>query len=330
MLNENAIVEKSKEFIWSKFSSWNAGELAIFDTYLSRINARDSSSAEVVFTKREYEQLMGLKEVRPEQLNRYVRSFIRNGVSIKTDRGWVNYPLFFRATCEKNDNGEWEVRMRCHPDLEDKFFALAESGYQTYRLKYTLGLKSKYSKLLYCLLKDNAYRGEWVADLKELRELIGATEASWESFKEFNRRILKVAEEEINNNTDIRFTYEKVQKGRLTRAIRFKIKTVASNTDVLPGQMDVYDYPELLPDPEPEDPMMRQNKFWKEACDDEFSIDQIKELVLLANPHVEHSEVKPHDVMVYDYLRVKYVSLANKKDIKSRFGYMKYLVENNC
>ena len=73
MLDENALVEKSKRFIWAKYTGWSARELAVFDTYLSRINARNPGSAEVVFTKREYEELMGLKEVRPEQLNRYVK-----------------------------------------------------------------------------------------------------------------------------------------------------------------------------------------------------------------------------------------------------------------
>ena len=339
MLDENTLVEKSKQFIWAKYKGWSARELAIFDTYLSRINARNPESAEVVFTKREYEELMGLKEVRPEQLNRYVKNFIQNAVSLKTERGWKNRPLFSGADFEKNDNGEWEVRLRCHPDLEDAFFALADSGYQRYYLKYTLSLKSKYSKLLYCLLKDNLFRKEWQVELKELRELLGATSKTYESFKDFNKFVLQKTEEEINANTDIIFTYEKITKGRLTKAIKFKIKNKETvENEQINGQMEIYDFPEYCPDSDltadQEHNAVLEGKFtlWSEACGNEFNRSQLEELALLAEEHVEYdpADAGRHDLDIYHYLLRKYKSLQNKKDVKSRFGYMKYLVENNA
>ena len=162
---------------------------------------------------------MGLKEVRPEQLNRYVKNFIQNAVSLKTgERFNKNRPLFSGADFEKNDNGEWEVRLRCHPDLEDAFFALADSRVSTNHLN--IQFKSKYSKLLYCLLKYNLFRKEWQVELKELRELLGATSKTYESFKDFNKFVLQKTEEEINANTDIIFTYEKITKGRLTKGYK--------------------------------------------------------------------------------------------------------------
>jgi hypothetical protein len=334
MLNENSLVEKSKQFIWAKYTGWSARELAVFDTYLSRINARNPESAEVIFTKREYEELMGLKEVRPEQLNRYVKNFIQNAVSLKTEKGWKNRPLFSGADFEKNENGEWEVRLRCHPDLEAAFFALADSGYQRYYLKYTLSLKSKYSKLLYCLLKDNLFRKEWQVELKELRELLGATSKTYESFKDFNKFVLQKAEEEINANTDIVFAYEKITKGRLTRAVKFKIKKRAAEQAQIDGQMDIYDFPEYCPDKEElEQNEVMDGKYalWSEACSGEFTKVQIEELSLLAGNHVEYDSADPgrYDLNVYRYLLLKYKSLQNKQGVKSRFGYMKYLVEND-
>lgn len=245
MLDENAIVEKSKQLIWSKYPTWSAGELAVFDTYLSRINARMPESARVVFTKREYEQLMGLKEVRPEQLNKYIKHFMGNVLSMKTERGWAHYPLFEEAEFEKNEAGEWEVTLQCHNKLQDLFFNLAESGYQTYRLRYTLNLKSKYSKLLYCLLKDNAWKVTWEADLNELRELLGATDQYYDSFKEFNRKILKKAEEEINACTDLQVYSEKVTQGRRTKAVRFFITPI--DEDEIPGQTNMFNYAKSLP-----------------------------------------------------------------------------------
>lgn len=331
MLNENNIVSKSKQLIESKFPDWDAATLNVFDTYLSRINPLEPSSSEVVFTKREYEELLGVKEMRPEQLNKCIRRFMGNTVSIPLPRGgWDNYCLFDRARFEKNDAGEWEVKLRCHPDLKTLFFELKESGYQKFKLKYTLKLKYKASKLLYYLLKDNQYKGVWIVELPELRERLGATKKTYESFKDFNKFILKRAEEEINENTDVKFTYEKVMKGRLTRAVKFMIEQ-SEDSDVLPGQMNVFDYPELIPDSEPADPMKETYDFWSGACNDEFNHDQIRELALLAKPHIDFTfDRDENDRFIYNYLRLKYASLANKKIDKSRYGYMKFIVENDC
>lgn len=330
MLSENALVEKSKQFIWAKYVGWNAGELAVFDTYLSRINARNPASAEVIFTKREYEQLMGLKEVRPEQLNRYIKNFISNAISLKTDKGWKNRPLFSGADFEKNEAGEWEIRLRCHPDLEQAFFTLAETGYQRYYLKYTLALKSKYSKLLYCLLKDNLYRKEWQIDLIELRELLGATEESWKSFKEFNRRILKKAEAEINTNTDISFSYEKILNGRVTKSIKFKIKNKFSNQNQIEGQYELTDYPEIFAPEAQKNTYTGPYELWSEATNCEFTQAQLEESVSLARAHIDMSLTYETDM--YHYLDCKYKILnrrtedTTKQPIKNRYAYFKRLV----
>ena len=83
MLKETYNVEKSKALVWAQFSNYGAGELKILDTYLSRINARDSNSSCVKFTKKEYAELMGLDaDVRTSQLKTYTRSLLSNVVTM--------------------------------------------------------------------------------------------------------------------------------------------------------------------------------------------------------------------------------------------------------
>ena len=341
MLNENYTVSKSKTLIESKFPTWDAGTIDIFDTYLSRINPMDPESSEVVFTKAEYEKMIGVGKLRPEQLNKYVCQFQKNTVSIELKdekgkkRGWRNYCLFDKSEVSKNELGEWEVKLRCQPELKQLFFDLKKDGFQAYRLKYTLNLTHKATKLLYFLLLDHRYGDwEWTVDLPELRERLGIDEKKYESFKEFNKFILKKSEEEINAKTDIKFSYEKIMRGRLTRAVKFKIeKPELEDPDVLPGQRNIYDYPEVIPDEEPneENPAMKMYKFWSGACDDEFNVNQIKELSLLAKPHLEFTMLpEEHERMMFDYLRKKYVSLDNRNVKKSRYGMMKFIVENDC
>ena len=210
----------------------------------------------------------------------------------------------------------------------------------------SLALKSKYSKLLYCLLKDNLYRGEWLVEVKDLRELLWATDASWESFKEFNRRILKAAMGEINNNTDISFTYDKVTRGRLTRAVKFKIQSKIVAADELDGQASFSDpesfdayvtsYQEedgAATAEAGEDPVEEKFALWSDACKDEFDRSQIELLALLAKPHVEYDPDNPdrHDLDIYYYLRTKYKALNAKPaaEVKSRIGLMKHLVKTD-
>ena len=235
-LSDKNIVNKSKPLIWSKFNKWNTGELKLLDTYISKINPLDEKSAEVMFTRQEYQDLLGLKEIRPVQLNNYLKKFIGNTITLKTERGYENYTLFSKATLLKNDFGEWEITIKCADEMKMFFFELKKLGYKSYLLQNTKNLTSKYSIRLYNMLKDKAFGTfRWEVDLSELRELLGATEKLYEKFGEFNRRVLQKAEEEINKHTDIEFSYEKIKRGRLTRGIVFKIKKSEVEDEQLPG-----------------------------------------------------------------------------------------------
>ena len=51
------------------------GELKILDTYISRINAADDTRRTVIFTKEEYEELMGLSCANPRALQKAYKGF---------------------------------------------------------------------------------------------------------------------------------------------------------------------------------------------------------------------------------------------------------------
>lgn len=339
MIDQNNLVEKSKPLIWAKFNNYTVNELKILEIYLSRINARDSKSCEVKFTKQEYCEFMGLSpDTTAQQLKKYVQHFLGNVVTIDTEKGWRQFTLFTEASCEVDDEiGQNVISISCNPKLENIFFNIAEDGYIRYKLKNIINLKSQYSVRLYSILKDKNYGNhEWTVSLGDLKELLQITAKRYESFKFLNAEILKKCEKEINEYTDICFTYEKITKGRLTRAIKFKIKNQKIVDDKqVDGQMDIYDFPEYCPNQAAEESKneVLDGKFdlWSEACRNEFNRAQLEELALLAEAHVEYDPADPerHDLDLYRYLQLKYKALQNKQGIKSRFGYMKYLVEND-
>lgn len=348
MVDENNLVEKSKPLVWAKFNNYTINELKLLEVYLSRINARNPESCEVSFTKQEYCELMGLtSETTAQQLKKYVQHFLGNVVTIDTEKGWKQFTLFTEASCEVDEEiGQNVVTISCNPKLQSIFFNIAKDGYIRYKLKNIINLRSQYSVRLYSLLKDKSFgKHEWQVGLKELRELLGATSKNYESFKEFNRVVLKRAHEEINQYTDIQYSYEKITKGRLTRAIKFKISKqkvidqAPTKPDQLEGQMDIYDFPEYCP-PEPEQLTREQiyaKKINDEAFRGEFTLEQAEYLVDLgskmAMARVDADmlfDQNACDVAKISYYHEKYLQMcagASSKSSKSRANYLATLLK---
>lgn len=96
-------------------------------------------------------------------------------------------------------------------------------------------MKSQYSIRLYELLKsyygiksgqgqtDNK-KVSWTINLDELKKkLMVDTIKSYSNYAEFKRKILEVAQKEINELTDISIYFEPITKGRKTEKVKFTI-----------------------------------------------------------------------------------------------------------
>jgi hypothetical protein len=224
MLDERYIVEKSKALVWAQFQDYSSGELKILDTYLSRIDARNPDSSLVTFTKKEYAELMGLdSDIRTEQLKSYTGGLLSNVVTIELpDKGYVQYPLFSEAKCYLDEHsGQVTIEVDCNHKLKPAFFDIARNGYVRYQLKNIISLKSQYSVRLYPKLKDRPFG--WTVSVAELREILGATAASYDVFKDFNKHVLQKAVKEINEITDIDVTTENIRKGKSVVSIKFTV-----------------------------------------------------------------------------------------------------------
>lgn len=342
MLNEDHLVSKSRSLLEMKNSGYNVGELKILDTYLSRINPLDPSTSKVAFSKAEYCELMGIDsgKVRAKQLEKYTSHFLGNVVTMPRPdgkKGYVQKVLFTTAEYDAEDE---IITLECNTDdlIFNTFFNIENIGYVKYILKNTIHFSSRYSFKLYMLLKSKLPTHEFQMDLKELKEQLEANANRYESFKFFNSDVLKKAQEEINEKTDTYVEYEKITKRRLTVAVKFKfrLKSVEKGCEGQeeffdPASWDAYvDECKTASAPDKNDPMASKYEFWSGACDGEFNTEQIKELSVLAADHIEFTlNPDERDMMIYDYLRRKYVSLANRKITKSRYGMMKFIVSND-
>jgi len=334
-INENSLVEKSRFLLGMKAPNYELGELKILDTYLARINARDPNTQAVTFTKEEYESLMGFVDSRPETLRKRTEGLLGKVVTIPLEdgkKGWRKLTLFTKAECIQDEYGGYVVNLNCNPELQPIFFNIENAGYLRYRLKNILPLTSKHSMLLYLYVKDNVFRTPFSIDLKELRKLIGATQKSYDSFKEFRRRVLDKAIEEVNEKTDIIVSYERKTRGRLTVGLVFEVQSKATsllNGEEEPEQITI---DEVISDVQYE----YENNYFElmaDACDYEFDQEQMEEIMVILNSrgvcadsidHHENQMVK-HMFLMRAYKALKIA--AKTEQIHNRYKYFKGIVE---
>ncbi len=220
MLDENNIIEKSRNVVAMQCLSLSENELKIFDTYLSRINPRDKKSRYVTFSKSEYEKLLGVERLDANRLNEYVKHLMQHIITIDIGNGWDNFVLFptakFRkaARSENDSIGEYYITLDINHDLDSVFFDIKSLGYIRYRLKYTLKLKNKYDMKTYLFLKTYEYDAPYTFSipLEDFKKKIECTGQSYDEYTIFNNRILKQSIARINDITDLKVTYKKPRK----------------------------------------------------------------------------------------------------------------------
>lgn len=116
------------------------------------------------------------------------------------------------------------VHIKLDEDLVPYMYELKEKFTQ-YQLFNILAMKSAFSVRIYELLKSYAYLKSKVFDIDDLKHLLMVDNIkSYENFKDFRRKVLEVAEREINELTDINISYETIKKGRKVTKINFLIE----------------------------------------------------------------------------------------------------------
>ena len=344
MLDEKYIVEKSKALVWAQFQDYSPGELKILDTYLSRINPREPDSSLVTFTKKEYAELMGLdSDIRTEQLKTYTGGLLSNVVTIDLpDKGYVQYPLFSEAKCFLDEkSGQVTIEVDCNHKLKTAFFDIARNGYVRYQLKNIISLRSQYSVRLYPKLKDRPFG--WTVSVAELRKMLGATAASYDVFKDFNKHVLQKAVQEINEITDITVTTENIRKGRSVESIRFTVREKAPHIlskeeTALLGPMDEQvDEDQVMLDEvfssayvdinDPNDDLA----LIASALPSNFTREQVEMLRVLAIEHLPLSirTVAERDLWLYDFLNKKAMLMEATPGVVSPFAWMRKAVSED-
>lgn len=338
-LEEDNIVEKSRPLLLMREVPFALGELKVLDTYLSRINARDSESTTVRFSKEEYEDLMGIERMRPDRLAKYVKSIMSKVVTVPDPEkkgAWKQYTLFDESSCEQDENGQWWIDLSCTTKAKKLFFNVDGIGYIRYQLKNVLPLTSKYSVLLYIYLLDNRFRRSWDIDLSDLREHVFRCNSEFyaKNYRNFKQDILDKALKEVNDKTDLTFKFNPLKYRKKVTKIKFMLvkdevtlppeddpNQLSFNLDDTDDDLDYEAYSKKYPDM-----FYELNDIYKLG----LTPDQIEVIKFEARNHAPLSINQDSDVCAYDYIIEKVKLMNTQKDpVEYKFGWLKKAIIND-
>lgn len=327
-------VQKADPLIAMKSVPFTLGELKILDTYISRINAADDTRRTVIFTKEEYEELMGLSCANPRALQKHIKALLSRVPELyMPDDEYISFVLFEKAYYHKDEYGKPIIELTCTETSKNLFFCIGKYHYFKYALENVINLTRKASYLLYLHILTNRYRGEWELLLDELRdEVLDCKEqASYQEYKIFKNRVLDPAVKEVNKKTDCHFTYEPIKRGRKVAKIKFIYQS--QEQEQLDGQLSLLDVEEQLEELDEESIGLKL--YGSElayfiggiACKNEFTVEQVQVIKDLVIKIIPQNDVMERCNYVISQMNIMNAYDKQKDPIKNRFNYLRKMLE---
>ena len=152
-------------------------------------------------------------------------------IDIKQDNGKMIYEQLWLFQRVRYIEGQGAFEVMISEPAKPYFFELKNS-FTSIQLKSVMGCSSKYAKRLYTLACQWRSIGRQIYEIEELKKMLGLIDKKgheqYEKISQFKSKVLDVAKEQINTNTDITFDYKLHKKGRSFKVIEIFID-ISSN-----------------------------------------------------------------------------------------------------
>ena len=215
------IVKEIKPFLKiEKERDLNENEKIKYDKINKRFKKKLGSHSEFEIDLKKIIELAGLKEKNDKFINKELEKIHKISIKTKTKDKIDEWESMFLVPYVKRKGFDFEFRLA---EEVKRGLVLGNSYVPLQLLEIRNLVKSKYSLIIYELMSLYSFRNKPIKfELNELRKLTG-TKNEYKAFSDFEKRVLKVAVEEINEKTDLFINYEKLRKGRSIGFIEFSI-----------------------------------------------------------------------------------------------------------
>ncbi len=178
-----------------------------------------------------------------------------------------------------------------------------KSHFTKYNLDNILQLKSGFSIRMYELLKSHQFQGKVEYDLEELKTLLGVDD-KYDEYTDFKKRVLKTAQIELKNKSDIYFNYK---EKRLNRRINSLFFTIFENTELKTQQAKS---PNKKTKEEPKNLFDNTSDYVNEAASDDSLIFRIV--------NIGFTKAKAKEILARGFENIK--DSETRQKIQSRFS----------
>ena len=237
---KHAMVVKSNLLIEASYKL-SAQEQWVILTLTSKIRNDDEDFKDYRISVREFAEIAGIRHKGEyQEIKEITKSLIGRVFTINEPSGHLQISWLSSA---KYLEGEGTVALSFDPKLKPYLLQLKER-FTKYSLHIAVRLKSSFSIRIYELLKQYERVRERTFFLDDLKSMLGIQENQYALYGHFKAKILKVAQEELEEKTDISFDFEEIKVGRSVGKLRFFIKSKAIQESELERAEDISPVPQ--------------------------------------------------------------------------------------
>ena len=214
----NTIVVQSNYLIESKYTLTVYEQRLIF-AMISMIKPTDEDFKEYKISLAELSEMMNIDLPNIyREAKKIIYRIMRRVLQIETNDGSFIQIHWISCAEHKKDY----VNISFHPKLKPYLLQL-KNCFTKCDLKLLNQFQSIYTIRIYQLLKQYKSIGYRTFLVDDLKKILGIEENKYKIFKDFRRRVLDQARNELDMRADITFDLDGIVKGKKTSKITFKI-----------------------------------------------------------------------------------------------------------
>lgn len=205
-------------------SKMKINELKAFYQATTLIDKNDDEFHTYAISVNDFVKNLGFTETNGDYVKELCRHLAKQTFEIEQGDIWEIYPIF---SAFKFDMKKQLITINFNEQMRPYLLQLQGNFTQIKEIKYIREFESKYAIRIYAMLKDSRLINPLEIEVEKLVEILQLPK-SYSNFDFINKKVLQVAEKEINEKSDLIITKieptEKQRKKIIKIAIHFKTK----------------------------------------------------------------------------------------------------------